>query len=171
MTFFKSDQNQMITSNLSKLRKRNGHPKRSKRWWKIMENQDPDSRSRTPKRETGDDSKRLQGWVSSIPKWTNGIWKVTLLCRLLNDLSGKLDRRLPKCRSVPDVFEQELDFFWQKLQDYSERLFRMDPVKYGEKIIELYWRKGVYDTFSTARSLKVTLRTTKARWESHWFIL
>ena len=40
------------------------------------------------------------------------------------------------------------------MRDYSLKLWNADPVQNGVSAVDLYWRKGIYDTFTAAKSIK-----------------
>jgi hypothetical protein len=73
----------------------------------------------------------------------------------LHDLSKRLDDSVAKCKHVTDLFSPELTLFRVKLQDYASRLFAADPVRHGTSAMDIYWRKGLYETLVTARGVKV----------------
>ena len=74
------------------------------------------------------------------------------------DLSRRVDAGLQRAKSVKDLFNPDLIQARLKIGDYSLRLFKADPLKLGLASLDLYWRKGVYDTFSTGR------KVVKGRW-------
>ena len=40
------------------------------------------------------------------------------------------------------------------MRDYALKMWNADPVKNGVSAVDLYWRKGIYDTFTAAKSIK-----------------
>ena len=40
------------------------------------------------------------------------------------------------------------------MRDYSLKMWNADPVKNGVSAVDLYWRKGIYDTFTAAKTVK-----------------
>ena len=74
--------------------------------------------------------------------------------RTLHELCKRLDDEHSRCRFVADLFKPQVALLRVKMRDYSLKLWNADPVQNGVSAVDLYWRKGIYDTFTAAKSIK-----------------
>ncbi|CAH2087524.1 unnamed protein product [Euphydryas editha] len=75
--------------------------------------------------------------------------------RYVSDIARRLSEATAECHAVADLFTTKIESQRQKLRDYCEKLFFLDPENYGKKSLELLWRKVYYDTVSVAKKLRV----------------
>lgn len=76
------------------------------------------------------------------------------LSRTLHELCKRLDDEHSRCRFVADLFKPQVALLRVKMRDYSIKMWNVDPVKNGVSAVDLYWRKGIYDTFTAAKTVK-----------------
>nr|XP_026493294.1 protein SMG5 [Vanessa tameamea] len=74
--------------------------------------------------------------------------------RYVSDIARRLSEATADCCVLPDLFSTNIESQRQKLRDYCEKLFFLDPENYGKKSLELLWRKVYYDTVSVAKKLR-----------------
>ncbi|XP_050350104.1 nonsense-mediated mRNA decay factor SMG5 [Nymphalis io] len=76
--------------------------------------------------------------------------------RYVSDIARRLSEATAECRVLPDLFSTDIESQRQKLRDYCEKLFFLDPENYGKKSLELLWRKVYYDTVSVSKKLRAS---------------
>ncbi|XP_045450242.1 protein SMG5 [Melitaea cinxia] len=75
--------------------------------------------------------------------------------RYVSDIARRLSEATAECHTIADLFTTQIEQQRQKLRDYCEKLFFLDPENYGKKSLELLWRKVYYDTVSVAKKLRM----------------
>lgn len=83
------------------------------------------------------------------------------LIRIVHDLSKRLDDLLSRASHVCDLFTPEAVLYRVRLRDHCARLVAADPIRHGSAAVEAFWRKGVYETIVTSRSVKVGVRHSR----------
>ena len=72
----------------------------------------------------------------------------------MHELCKRLDDEHTRCRFVADLFKPQVALLRVKMRDYSLKMWSADPVANGVSAVDLYWRKGLYDTLAAAKNIK-----------------
>lgn len=69
-------------------------------------------------------------------------------------MAKRIEEHVHRACAVADLFNADLGVLRLRLRDYSVKLLHTDPIQYGLKAVDFYWRKGFHETVSRAKQLK-----------------
>lgn len=80
--------------------------------------------------------------------------QVRKLLKHVSDTLRKIEEKHQTADKVEDVFSLELMSLRTRMKDLLLKIFPLDPLKSGSKVLEYFWRKCYHEPFSVAKQLR-----------------